>query len=211
MKTLIVVAHPMLSGSSTQAFLKAGAALVPDATWHPVPEAPDVLGERAQLQAADRIIFQFPLTWYTAPATLTAWLSKVWAMNFATSLANKELGVVVTMGRPERDYHPGAAVGVSLDALLAPYMALAHTAKMRWLAPLVVAQFVRMPDNHRQRLLIRYQQYLSLPEQTFAAQAAWWLDALAQKPEADLLQSELADRQARLADLRQALKEAQDD
>ncbi len=211
MKTLIVVAHPQLAGSSTQAFLKAGADLVPEASWHPVPSQPAVTAERAELQAADRIIFQFPLLWYTAPATLTAWLSQVWALSLANQLAGKELGVVVTLGRPERDYHSGAPVGVSIDALLTPYVALAHTAKMRWLAPLVVAQFVRMAERERQRLLIRYQQYLSLPEQTFAMQADWWLNQLAQRPQAHLLQTELAERQARLASLTQTLKEGRDD
>lgn len=211
MNTLIVVAHPLLSSSSTQAFLQAGAALCPQATWHPVPPAPEVSAERQRLQAADRIIFQFPLTWYTAPAELTAWLTRVWTMSFGAQLAGKELGVVVTLGRPARDYHPGAAVGVSLDSLLAPYVALANTANMRWLAPLVVAQFARLPEVGRQRLLIAYQQYLSLPEQTFAAKADWWQQQLASRPEAALLQEALAERQAQLESLQHALKEARDD
>lgn len=211
MKTLIVVAHPTLGDSSTQAFLQAGAALVPDATWHPVPEAPDVQQERAALLGAERILFQFPLVWYTAPAALTAWLSAVWGSDWSKRLAGKELGVVVTLGRPARDYHPGAAVGVSLDALLSPYAALAHTAGLTWLAPLVVAQFIYMDEPARQRLLIAYQQHLSLATHSFAAQAEWWQQQLAARPAAALVAETLAERQAQLDALRQTLKEGQDD
>ncbi|MFD1485902.1 NAD(P)H-dependent oxidoreductase [Lacticaseibacillus baoqingensis] len=210
MKTLIIVAHPDLDGSSTQAFLKASAAGVTAATWHPVTMS--VAAERQALLAAERIVVQFPLYWYAAPALLQAWLAAVWTLPFARQLAGKSFGVVVSLGRPLRDFHPGAAVGVSLDALLSPFAALAQTAGMALLPPLAIPQFAYQTEAQKARLLVRYQQYLSLaaPE-SFQQQAAWWQTQLAQSPEAGLLADTLAQRQARLASLRAALKEVKDD
>lgn len=72
MKTLIIVSHPQLAASPTQQFLKASAAGVKGATWHYLDaiKTLDVPAEQALIQAADRLIFEFPLYWYQAPASL---------------------------------------------------------------------------------------------------------------------------------------------
>jgi putative NADPH-quinone reductase len=210
MKTLIVVGHPDLDGSSTQAFLQASAAVVSTAQWHPLTL--NVAAERQALSAAERIVLQFPLYWYAAPAMVQEWLATVWTTSFAQQLAGKSLGVVVSLGRPLRDFHPGGAVGVSLDALLSPFAALAQTAKMTLLPPLAIAQFAYQIDAQRARLLVQYQQYLGLTvPSSFSAQAAWWQTQLAQQPQAALLAETLATRQARLESLRATLAEVKGD
>lgn len=211
MKTLIVVAHPKIDDSSSQAFFKAGATLVEDATWHPLVEPFDVREERALLMAADRIILQFPLYWYQAPSSLPKWLNEVWSVDFASHLKGKQLAVVLTLGRQLQDYQPGAAVGVTLSDLLSPYVALANTCEMTWVPPLVVAQFARMTEAQRQSLLIRYQQFLSLPDTHFQTISQWWVDQLNKRPEAAQIAQTLQERQEHLASLRQSVKEAQDD
>ena len=211
MKTLIVVAHPKIDDSSSQAFFKAGAKLVADATWHPLVAPFDVQSERALLTQADRIILQFPLYWYQAPSSLPKWLNEVWSVDFANQLKHKQLAAVVTLGRQLQDYQPGAAVGVTLSDLLSPYVALANTCDMTWVPPLVVAQFARMSEAARQSLLIRYQQFLSLPDTHFSTLSQWWLEALAKRPEAAQLAETLQQRQAHLESLRASVKEAQGD
>lgn len=211
MRTLIVIAHPKIDDSSSQAFFKAGAKSIETATWHPLVEPFDVREERALLMEADRIILQFPLYWYQAPSSLPKWLNEVWSVDFASRLKNKQLAVVLTLGRQLQDYQPGAAVGVTLSDLLSPYVALANTCEMTWVPPLIVAQFARMTEAQRQNLLIRYQQFLSLPDTHFQTVSQWWLDELAKRPEAGQLMEPLRERQAHLASLRQAVKEAQGD
>lgn len=70
-KTLIVVAYPHIADSTTQQFLQA-AVHQTSAIWHHIDglNSLDVQQERQLLAAADRIIFQFPLYWYAAPASL---------------------------------------------------------------------------------------------------------------------------------------------
>lgn len=193
MKTLVIVAHPQLADSTTQAFLKAGIDLT-DADRQTIESV-----SMSAIQAATRVVFQFPLLWYQAPASLSAWLSTI----EPTVLAHKELGVVVTLGRPLRDYTPGGAVGVSLDSLLSPFVALANTVGAHYLPAFVVAQFAYMDDAARGKLLIAYQQYLTLPQpQHFDQVANWWLDRL---PEGTM-KAEIAARQAQLESLQQALE-----
>lgn len=43
--------------------------------------APDVAAELAKLDAADLLIFQFPLWWFGLPAILKGWVDKVFAFN----------------------------------------------------------------------------------------------------------------------------------
>jgi NAD(P)H dehydrogenase (quinone) len=43
--------------------------------------APDVAAEIAKLEAADLLIFQFPLWWFGLPAILKGWVDKVFAFN----------------------------------------------------------------------------------------------------------------------------------
>lgn len=194
MKTLVIVAHPRLADSTTQAFLQEGARLA-QAAWRTVETV-----QTADLQVAERILFQFPLIWYQAPASLTAWL----AAQEMTRLSHKALGVVVNLGRPLKDYQAGGAVGVSLDALLSPFVALAHTQQMQYLPPFVIAQFAYLDEQARGRLLVAYQQYLSLPQpQHFNDEAAWWLQQLPAGPLKDALQA----RQDQLVSLQQALEE----
>jgi NAD(P)H dehydrogenase (quinone) len=43
--------------------------------------APDVAAEIAKLEAADLLIFQFPLWWFGLPAILKGWVDKVFVFN----------------------------------------------------------------------------------------------------------------------------------
>ncbi len=45
--------------------------------------APDIAAEQAKLSAADLVIFQFPLWWYSVPAMLKGWLERVLSAGFA--------------------------------------------------------------------------------------------------------------------------------
>lgn len=185
MQTLVLVAHPHLADSTTQQFFKASLPST-GVTYRAldVQETYDVAREQAALRQADRIIFQFPLYWYAAPASLAQWEAAVLTRTFVYGdhrypLADKELGVVVTTGMPAQAFRRGGTENVTIDALMAPLAALAHRAHMTWLPTLAVHQFNYLDEAQKLQLVVDYQRYLTQPApDTLANRQAWFADRL---------------------------------
>ncbi|WP_417924664.1 NAD(P)H-dependent oxidoreductase [Companilactobacillus ginsenosidimutans] len=163
----MVVSHPDISNSQTQQFLKKGSELT-DAIWHHVEglKSIEVDLERKLLESADRVIFQFPLYWYAAPAGFKKWLDTVMSRNFVYGdgqfhLEGKELGIVVTTGLPAKDFKIGGIEDITLDDVLAPYRAFARRSHMKVLPYLLVDQYWYKTENQQMQLLMDYQRYLS--------------------------------------------------
>ena len=101
MKALIVYCHPSedsMTGQIRDAFLRGIAdsghkAAVSDlyrmnfrtdAYYRNAPEpAEDVLAEQRKINAADAIVFIYPVFWSEAPAKLVGWFDRVWSYGFA--------------------------------------------------------------------------------------------------------------------------------
>lgn len=167
LKTLVVVSHPEINNSQTQQFLMQGAKML-DVVWHHVEglEKIDVDKEQKLLMEADRIIFQFPLYWYAAPAGLKDWEDKVLTRNFIygdgnDNLMDKEFGIVVTTGMPLKDFQRGGSENITIDQIMAPLRAIADRAKMQVLPVFTIAQFQYLKENQQMQLLIDYQRYLT--------------------------------------------------
>lgn len=167
LKTLVVVSHPKINDSQTQQFLLQGAKLQ-DVTWHHVEELKeiDVEKEQALLMENDRIIFQFPLYWYAAPAGLKDWEDQVLTRNFVygdgdDNLSDKEFGIVVSTGMPLKEFQRGGSENVTIDEIMAPYFAIAQRAKMQILPTFTIAQFQYLNEQKQMKLLIDYQRYLT--------------------------------------------------
>lgn len=227
MKTLVIVAHPQLESSSTQQFLRQAAKPLEKVTWHPVLKTnePDIMVEQALLRQADRVIFQFPLYWYSAPASLKIWEDKVLTRQFADqavegALIGRELGLVISLGTPERHYAAGQPENVSISQLTVPFQALAHKLGMTFLPTLIVDQFGYQSEDDKMRLLVRYQRYLTQEKLGhFKDEEAWLLarfqDYLAslpaaQKTQASLLLNQLTANRDQLAELQATIKMMQD-
>ncbi|USS87137.1 NAD(P)H-dependent oxidoreductase [Fructilactobacillus cliffordii] len=224
MQTLVIVAHPEYDDSSTQAFLRRAQADFDSVTWHKLTvsdEPLDVASEQQMLLQADRIIFQFPMYWYSAPALLKQWEDDVLtrAFTFASEqgkLADKQLGIVTSLGYPEQEFQAGGTEGFSISEVLTPYRALAHRAGMQFLKPLVINQFAYLTDTEQAKLLIKYQQYLTAPQPLrFQQRVAWIIDQLqkwqvsqpqAQQPQIQLIINQLQEQQEHLDDLKEQIK-----
>ncbi len=215
LKTLVVISHPNIEKSDTQQFLKASAASLSQVVWHHLDaNLPfDVAAEQQMIQETDRIVLQFPLYWYMAPASLHQWLTEVWVKQFVYDthgglLKGKSLGLVVSFSQPESAYQLGGQVGFSLSQFLAPYAALAEKTGLRLLAPLAIARFANQNDSEHQQLLIRYQQYLTLQHpDNFEAQAQWFIDRLQEDPKTTMLADQLATQTDEIDRLRLTLHE----
>ncbi|MFC6274491.1 NAD(P)H-dependent oxidoreductase [Levilactobacillus tangyuanensis] len=188
MTTLVLVSHPELADSSTQQFLKASlpkSAII----WEHIESQStiDIEKEQRQLRQADRIILQFPLYWYSAPAGLKQWEDTVLTRNFVYGdhrypLAGKSLGLVVSTGMPAAAFQRGGAEGFSLDDLLTPFAALAQRARMTWLPTLAIPQFSYLEEPEKLKLVTDYQRYLTqdYPD-SLANRQAWFADQLASR------------------------------
>ncbi|KRM27958.1 hypothetical protein LH991_06885 [Schleiferilactobacillus harbinensis] len=224
MRTLVLIGHPDLAHSGTQAFLQAAAGALTDADeWdisaQGVPDSAEILRLQGEMRRYDRLIFQFPLYWYSMPGVFKQWLDTVWTTPFvsgrpgeAPPLAGKELGIVVTFSQAQQDYRLGGREHFSLSELLRPIAALGLAAQMQLLPIFPVAQFGYMTERERQHLLVTYAQYLSLPAGAhFADRAQWFAAWLTQHASAHsdyaAWAAALTAQQEQLADLHDTLAE----
>ncbi len=159
MKTLILISHPQFEDSGTQQFLKTSFYSLDDVKYQVIDELYsssesgqiDVDKEQAAMTDFDRIVFQFPMYWYSSPASLKQFMDDIFTRNYVVanrSLKTKELGIVVTLGDSEADFQAGGKEQFTVSELLRPFQAFANKAGMTYLKPFVVNQFgYRIPPK----------------------------------------------------------------
>ena len=151
MTTLVLVFHPHLTdgGSKVNARMLAELeasghddvvvrdeyALYPD--FHV-----DAATEQQALEAADHVVFQFPLYWYSSPALLKQWEDEViaagWAYGGGRALKGKTLQLVVTTGSAAAKYQKDGEYGRTMDELLSPFEMVAYKVEMTYRQPYLV-------------------------------------------------------------------------
>ena len=125
---LIVSGHPRVEDDSVanKTILEELAVLLPGAeidrldVLYPDYRI-DVKAEQAKLVAADVVVLQYPVWWYSFPSLMHKWMEDVFVHGFShgstgTALADKKLVASLTTGAPEVAY-PAEAGGI--DAYLA--------------------------------------------------------------------------------------------
>ena len=128
---MIILVHPDISASTINKALIESIKNEPNITVHDLyasyktVENIDVAKEQALLVEHERIVFQFPLYWYSAPAMLKEWQDKVLGYGFAygpegSKLAGKESKLVVSTGSPEYAYQAGFYNNFTLSEYLRP-------------------------------------------------------------------------------------------
>ena len=117
MKTMVVISHPTIQTSSSQQFFLAtlkGEETVTvrylDEVWSErKPHFTRATEEKALLESgAKRLILQFPMYWYQAPAAMKEWIDTVMSKSARFAKQIKELGIVVTLGVKEEAFVHGA-------------------------------------------------------------------------------------------------------
>lgn len=171
MKTIVYIAHPNSAQSGSQQFLLSSGQMLTDVTFvdlHAEFEANggfEPRAEQARLAQYQRIIVQFPLYWYQAPAILKQWMDTVFDMSASMRklqqhLAQCEFGVVPIVGVAESEYQAGGREQRTMSELLSPYETFARYFGMRYLAPFAVYQFQYMSEEEKFDLMLRYACYL---------------------------------------------------
>ncbi len=199
MRTLIIISHPDVDESSSQQFLLQSISHLSSdqVTVHLLEKTyPDGVidfeKEQALLRLHDRILFQIPFYWYSSPPMLKKWQDEVLTDHFAfgyrgNKLEGKELGLVLSIGLAEKDYQAGGQEGFSISELTRPYQAVAKKTGMTYLKPLAVFQFPYKNEAEKMRLLIDYQQYVTLSKpDSLKYREEWLVKALAETSEETL-------------------------
>ncbi|MEO1770367.1 NAD(P)H-dependent oxidoreductase [Candidatus Enterococcus ferrettii] len=153
MKTLILIFYPLLSQTQINNRFADSVELHPKTTVRRLYDiynhgTIDVLKERTLLEQADRIIFQFPLQWYSSPSLLVEWQEEVFTFNWVFGskdkrLNGKELLLIVTNDQDKNHCE------CKIEELLLPFQALAKDLGLTYLEPIV---FKEQLMNNRQDL-----------------------------------------------------------
>lgn len=166
-KTLVVVGHPHLEKSVvSKHWLEAitgKATLRFLAEVAPLDKPLDIAAEQAVLEQHDRIILQFPLYWYSAPALMKRWLDEIMTFGWAygqggDKLAGKELGIAVSAGGAEVEFSSTGYQLYTLEEFMQQYEAVAAFVRMKWIGMHAIydtygADLIdRLPQNSQQYL-----------------------------------------------------------
>ena len=99
----------------------------------------DVEKEQQLLMEHDRIVFQFPLYWYSVPPLLKKWMDDVLTFNFAygthgDKLKGKDMQVIVSVGGRGK-FYSGFDIFSTIPDLLRPFQLTANLTQMNYLIP----------------------------------------------------------------------------
>lgn len=145
---LILLAHPERRRSRINHAMAERAAQLPGVRVHDLYENYpeffiDTAREQAQLQAANLVVFQFPLYWFRAPALLQQWQESVLQHGFgygvgdASAVSGKDLMLALSTGAPEMAYLQESPGRQTIPDLMSPYCQMARLCGMNYLDPLV--------------------------------------------------------------------------
>ncbi|PJM78792.1 NAD(P)H-dependent oxidoreductase [Bifidobacterium scaligerum] len=175
MKTLVLIFHPNMSKSRTNAALMAAAQTLPvdngnEVTVHDeyaqYPDGRiDVAAEQQLIEQHDRIVLQFPLYWYSSPALLKEWEDQVLAFGWAygpggKALEGKNITVATTAGGPESEYQQEDN-GATMREVLSPYRMMARYVHASWREPFVVFGAMELSDEALAETAKQYQAFLT--------------------------------------------------
>lgn len=143
MKILDIVIHPHLETSTVNKTwmnrLKQEQNITVHDLYGTYPNgAIDVEKEQQLLLDHDRIVFQFPMYWYSSPALLKQWEDDVLTYGWAygskgTQLHGKDFILAISMGAAESSYQVGGDFNVTISELIQPLQTTANMIGMRFL------------------------------------------------------------------------------
>ncbi|RZL62053.1 MAG: flavodoxin family protein [Pedobacter sp.] len=133
MKILVIVTHPDLDKSLINKRWVAELEKHPELyTIHNLHQQYpngeiDILREQELVEKYDKIVFQFPVYWFSCPALLKKWLDEVlihgWAYGSKSGykVLGKKIALAMTVGVEEFEYRAGEKYKYSLEELTRPF------------------------------------------------------------------------------------------
>jgi putative NADPH-quinone reductase len=187
-RTLVLLFHPDMSRSRANRALANAAASLPGTEirdMHAIfPDGRitmmgDAEGEARHLLAADRIVLQFPIQWYSTPALLKAWQDAVLTRMYyvhAASEGDKLIGtplmIAATAGNTPTAYSAVGMNGFTMIDILTPLKATAHRCGLPLADPFILYEADKLDEYALAHASASYQQTLKgWIEQTTPANA----------------------------------------
>lgn len=170
MKTLVIVAHPNLEQSVMNKTWAAEIEKHENVTVHRLYDAYpkeqiNVEKEQELLLAHDRIVFQFPLYWYSTPSLLKKWMDEVLTYGWAygtggDNLHGKQLLIALSAAGPDTSYVAGGYNNYTISELLRPLQATSNLIGTRYITPFTVHGVRFLSEEQVQESAERYVQYV---------------------------------------------------
>lgn len=133
MKTLIIITHPNIEKSVVNRRWLEELAKYPDKyvvhQLHKVypDENIDVKAEQNLVEQYDKIVFQFPVYWFSCPSLLKKWIDEVliygWAYGSKSGykVAGKKIAMSMSAGVEKYEYGPLEQYRYTMEELLRPF------------------------------------------------------------------------------------------
>ncbi|ADG93839.1 NAD(P)H dehydrogenase (quinone) [Arcobacter nitrofigilis DSM 7299] len=170
-KTLVILAHPnmkesrlnkeMINSIKDEPFITINDLYSKYKSFDDI----DVKEEQKLLLEHDRIVFQFPLYWFSSPGLLKDWQDKVLEYGFAFGsdgykLANKEFKIAITIGSPEYAYQSGAYIQASINEILKPFEITAKFIHLTFTSTFKVYRALKITDEELKEKALEYRDIL---------------------------------------------------
>jgi len=132
-KTLIIVTHPKLEQSVVNKrwvneLMKYPDKYIVHALYQAYPdERLDIAKEQRLVEDHDRIVFQFPLYWFSSPPLLKKWFDEVlthgWAYGSKSGykVSGKKVALAISAGLDEYEFSPTEKYKYTLSELTRPF------------------------------------------------------------------------------------------
>ncbi|MDQ6422024.1 NAD(P)H-dependent oxidoreductase [Paenibacillus sp. LHD-117] len=170
MKIMVIAAHPHLNESRANRALAAELQQREDLLYRDLyQEYPkwniNVEREQQLLLSYDRVIFQFPLYWYSCPPLLKKWFDDVLTFGWAfgtggTQLKGKEFIVATTAGGSEKAYRSGGENLYTISELLRPIQRTVTKCKGIYLPAFVTYNANEGTDAYLAKEAVRFSEHI---------------------------------------------------
>ncbi|MDA1476491.1 NAD(P)H-dependent oxidoreductase [Bacillus changyiensis] len=147
MNILVSAYHPHMEQSVVNKYFKDKLKDEPYITFRDMykeypDEIIDVEKEQRLCEEHDRLVFQFPLYWYSSPPLLKKWFDHVLLYDWAygtngTALRGKDFMVATSTGGPAEVYQAGGSNHYSISELLKPFQATSNFIGTNYRPPFV--------------------------------------------------------------------------
>jgi general stress protein 14 len=156
MKTLVLVFHPNMAASRVnRALAERAESLGDDVVVHRMYDLYpgfriDIAAEQQAMEAADRIVLQFPMYWFSSPPLLKKWEDDVLTYGWAygstgNALAGKELLVACSPGSSK--YGRESDYIYTVHEFLRPFQASANLCSLTYLKPFLTIGAMAISDE----------------------------------------------------------------
>ncbi|MEM1111900.1 MAG: NAD(P)H-dependent oxidoreductase [Pseudomonadota bacterium] len=174
MKTMNLVFHPDLKASRVNKVWKqqledSGKITTGRDMYAEYPDfAINVEREQALLLAHDRIVFQFPVYWWSMPPLMKKWLDDVLQYQFAygsqgDKLAGKDMQLICSVGGQASNYS-GFHMFATVPELFKSMQLTANLAQMNYAAPLYMFNADACPEQDIERYGEQWVSVIDNPE-----------------------------------------------